>query len=152
MKILLNRFYKGDAYTIGKLYINGEYFCDTLEDVDRGLLQTHSIEYINNHKVYGHTAIPRGTYKITLNVQSSKYKIRKQYAFCDGYLPRLLNIPGFDGILIHIGNYAKDSCGCILVGKNDVKGMVSNSTATFKQLYEKLAAVKDSEDIEIEII
>lgn len=152
MKLLLNRFFKGDEYTIGRLYINDEYFCDTIEDADRGLLQTDDIDNINTKKIYGKTAIPRGTYKITLNVQSPKYKSYKQYNFCKGYLPRLLNVPGFDGILIHIGNYAKDSYGCILVGKNDHKGMVSNSTATFKKLYEKLSAIKNSEDIEIEII
>lgn len=152
MKLMLNRFFKGKEYTIGRLYINDEYFCDTLEDTDRGLLQTDDIDNINTKKIYGKTAIPRGTYKITLNIQSPKYKSYKQYKFCKGYLPRLLNVPGFEGILIHIGNYAKDSFGCILVGKNDCKGMVSNSTATFKKLYEKLLAVKDNEDIEIEIV
>lgn len=150
MKLKLDRYYKGPNYTIGRLYIDGEYFCDTLEDVDRGLLQSMSLEEINSLKVYGETAIPRGTYKITLDVQSPKYKNRNQYKFCKGYLPRLLEVPGYDGILIHIGNYIKDTYGCILVGENKVKGQVINSTATFKKLYNILITSKDDLEIEIE--
>ena len=109
-----------------------------------------SLEEINSIKVYGETAIPRGTYKITLDVQSPKYKNRNQYKFCKGYLPRLLEVPGYDGILIHIGNYIKDTYGCILVGENKVKGQVINSTATFKKLYNILITSKDDLEIEIE--
>ena len=150
MKLKLDRYYKGPNYTIGRLYIDGKYFCDTLEDVDRGLLQSMSLEEINSLKVYGETAIPRGTYKITLDVQSPKYKNRSQYKFCKGYLPRLLNVIGYDGILINIGNYIKDKYGCILVGENKVKGQVINSTATFKRLYNILITSKDDLEIEIE--
>lgn len=150
MKLKLDRFYKGPNYTIGRLYIDGEYFCDTLEDVDRGLLQSMSLEEINSLKMYGETAIPRGTYKITLNIQSPKYKNRNQYKFCKGYLPRLLDVIGYDGILIHIGNYPKDTLGCILVGENKVKGQVINSTATFKKLYNILLNATDDIIIEIE--
>lgn len=150
MKLYLKRRYKGSNYTIGSLYIDGEYFCDTIEDVDRGLLQSMTLEEINKIKVYGETAIPKGIYKITLNVQSPKYKTRDQYKFCNGYLPRLLNVLGFDGILIHIGNYPKDSLGCILVGENKVKGQVINSTITFKKLYNILINAQDEIEIEIE--
>lgn len=150
MKLYLNRHFKGNEYTIGKLYIDGEYFCDTIEDVDRGLNQEMTIEEIREIKIKHETAIPTGTYKITLNVQSPKYSQRSQYDFCKGYLPRLIDVKGFDGILIHIGNYAKDSSGCILVGKNDSKGMVSNSTATFKNLYERLKSANDDIEITIE--
>ncbi len=152
MKLFLNRFHKGSEYTIGRLYINDEYFCDTLEDVDRNLNQNMLLDEIKKIKINGETAIPTGTYKITLNVQSPKYKTYKQYSFCNGYLPRLLDVPGYDGVLIHIGNYPKDSLGCILVGHNDNKGMVCNSTATFKKLYEILVNVPDTEEIEITII
>lgn len=150
MKLKLDRFYKGPNYTIGRLYIDGEYFCDTLEDPDRGLLQSMSLEEINSLKVYSETAIPRGTYKITLNIQSPKYKNRNQYKFCKGYLPRLLDVIGYDGILIHIGNYPKDTLGCILVGENKIKGQVINSTKTFKKLYNILLNAIDDIIIEIE--
>ena len=156
MKLLLKRTYRGDVYTIGKLYIDNCYFCDTIEDKDRGLNNDMPLEDIKKIKVMHQTAIPTGTYKVTLNVQSPKYKNRKQYEFCNGYVPRLLNVKGFEGILIHIGNCADDgtgkgdSSGCILVGENKVKGQVINSTATFRQLYEKLKEATD--DITIEIV
>ena len=150
MKLYLNRHYKGEAYTIGKLYIDGEYFCDTCEDVDRGLTQKTPLNEIKEKKIKHQTAIPTGTYKITLNVQSPKYSQRSQYDFCKGYLPRLIDVPGYEGILIHIGNKAGDSSGCILVGENKVKGQVINSTTTFKKLYEKLKEATDEIEITIE--
>lgn len=150
MKIKLHRTFKGDSYTIGKLYIDGEYFCDTIEDKDRGLFQNMPLSQIKEKKIKHQTAIPTGTYKVTLSVQSPKYSQRKQYDFCKGYLPRLIDVPGFEGILIHIGNKAGDSSGCILVGENKVKGQVINSTATFKKLYERLKQA--TEEITIDIV
>lgn len=135
IRLRLHRIFKGDKYTIGKLYIkiNEEdeyYFCDTLEDVVREL---NSIE----DKVYCETAIPSGTYKIILNI-SPKFK---------RLLPRLLNVPFFEGILIHRGNKANpDSCGCILIGENKIKGMVINSTKYEIELVELL---KIDDNVEI---
>lgn len=135
MRLLLDRIYKGKDYTIGRLYIDGVYFCDTLEDTVRDLPE--------EEKVYSQTAIPAGTYKITLNIVSPKYSLRKSYDWCRGRLPRLLNVPFFDGILIHAGNTAKDSAGCILVGENKEKGKVLNSMATLKRLYKRMKERKD---------
>ena len=85
------------------------------------------------------TAIPRGTYEITLDVVSPKYsKVQFYKDVCNGKVPRLKNVKGFDGILIHAGNTDKDSSGCLLVGQNKVKGQVVNSKETFKQLYKHL--------------
>lgn len=141
MKLTLDRIYKGKDYTIGKLYIDGVYFCDTLEDTVRNLPE--------EEKIYSQTAIPAGTYRITLNVVSPKYSKRKSYDWCGGRLPRLLNVPFFDGILIHAGNTAKDSAGCILVGENKEKGKVLNSMATLKRLYKVLKEAEDQIYIEI---
>lgn len=138
MKLLLERIARKDGYTIGRLYIDGTYFCDTLEDTDRGLTSDMSLEEIRKKKLHGVTAIPTGTYRVTLSVQSRKYLGKEQYQFCHAYLPRLISVPGYEGVLIHIGNYPKDTDGCILVGRNTVKGAVMNSTQTFKELYEKL--------------
>lgn len=149
MKLLLKRIARTDGYTIGKLYVDGVYFCDTLEDKDRGLTQTMSLSEIAQKKIKRETAIPTGTYKITMEVVSPKYSTRDAYKFCGGKLPRLLNVPGYDGILIHIGNYPKDTEGCLLVGNNSVKGAVMNSTATFKKLYETL--LKDRYNLTITI-
>ena len=130
MELRLKRIALRDTYTIGKLYVDYHYFCDTCED------RVRDIE--REGKVYGKTAIPYGTYKVTLGVQSPKYSQRASYDWCKGYLPRLLNVPHFDGILIHAGNTAEDSAGCILVGENKVKGKVINSMATLKRLYRLL--------------
>jgi hypothetical protein len=94
-------------------------------------------------KVYGKTAIPYGRYEITMKVQSPKYSQRASYAWCKGYLPRLLNVPHFDGILIHAGNTSEDSSGCVLCGENKVKGQVINSMATLKRLYPMLKKASD---------
>ena len=138
MELELKRIARRDTYTIGRLYIDGAYFCDTIEDKDRGLRQDLPLSVNKARKRAGETAIPTGRYQLTLGVKSPKFGSRKEYAFCNGYLPRLLNVPAFDGILIHIGNTARDSAGCILVGRNTVVGKVTHSAVTFWGLYDKL--------------
>lgn len=124
-----------------------------MEDADRGLTQTTPIDTIRRTKVYSKTAIPTGTYKVTLDVVSPKYSTKQQYKAIDGKLPRLLDVPGFEGILIHIGNTAADSAGCILVGHNKVRGQVVNSTNTFNELYSLLLDGKrKGEEIIIKIV
>lgn len=120
------------------------YFCDTVEDTDRGLDQKFPLSINKAKKKKNITCIPVGKYQVTLGVQSQKYKNRASYAFCKGYLPRLINVPAFEGILIHIGNTAADSAGCILVGKNKVVGQVIESKDTFRQLYDILKSAKDT--------
>ncbi len=143
MELLLNRIARKETYTIGRLYVDGVRFCDTLEDTDRGLKQTMDLAVLRAKKRRGITAIPTGRYKVTLGVKSPKFSQKKAYDFCKGYLPRLINVPAYDGVLIHIGNYPKDTEGCILVGKNSKVGAVLESTTTFKLLYEKLKSAKD---------
>lgn len=143
MNILVRRIAKKDTYTIGRMYINNEYFCDTLEDKDRGLKQVSSIPSIHRIKVPNKTAIPTGTYKVVIN-KSPKF---------GRMLPRLLNVPGFEGILIHRGNTDKDTSGCILVGENKVVGKVINSTPYETRLVALLSKVQSlGETISIEII
>ncbi len=128
MKLTLDRRYKKDTYSIGKLYVDGVYFSDTVEDKDRGLTDKDSLDKIKSVKVYAKTAIPLGTYKITMGVISPKFSQKAYYtSFCNGRMPRLLNVKGFDGILIHKGVNADSSAGCIIVGKNTVVGGVTNS-------------------------
>lgn len=142
MKLLLKRIARRETYTIGRLYIDGQYYCDTIEDRDRDENRDGKIADPEK-KVPGETAIPVGTYRITMGVQSPKFSRYPQYAKCKGYLPRLLDVPGFDGILIHIGNTAGDSAGCILVGRNRVVGKVLDSKATFWPLYDRLKAADE---------
>ena len=131
MNLELKRIFKGKDYTIGRLFINGEYFCDTLEDPVRKL---DSIK----DKIYSETAIPAGKYKVSMSIVSPKYSIRKSYNWCGGRLPRLLDVPFFEGILIHSGNTPEHTTGCILVGENKIKGQVINSMNTLKNLWVKL--------------
>ncbi len=152
LKLNLFRDYKKSTYTIGNLYINGEWFCNTLEDTDRGLTMNDPETKIKFTKVYGSTAIPRGIYRIDLNTKSLKFSNKSAYQFCGGYLPRLVNVPGFSGVLIHIGNTPSDTEGCILVGLNKAKGKVLQSTETFKKLYAILDKANLAGDkIELEI-
>lgn len=143
MELRLKRIALRESYTIGKLYIDGTYFCDTCEDRVRDINKDGDLNDIGEGKVYGQTAIPYGTYKVTMNVQSPKYSQRAAYAWCKGYLPRLVDVPHFEGILIHAGNDATHSAGCILVGENKVRGKVINSMATLKRLVNLLMSAED---------
>ena len=147
MKLLLRRIFKGPSYTIGKLFINGVYECDTLEDQDRGLTSQMSLEEIKAKKVYGVTAIPTGTYSINMTTVSPKFKDRAWAKPYKGVLPRLENVEGYEGVLIHVGNKAEDTLGCILVGENKVKGQVINSTATFYELMTVLLKAQSAGEV-----
>lgn len=117
------------------MYIDGVYFCDTLEDKDRGLKQTMTDAEIKKLKVQNETAIPTGKYQLLLDVKSPNFGDRPFYVqTCKGCVPRIDNVPGFAGILIHCGNIDKDSSGCILVGENKVVGKVIYSQKTFTRL------------------
>jgi hypothetical protein len=150
MELRIKRVARRDTYTIGHLYIDGERFCDTLEDKDRGLRQDMAVSVIRAMKRKGTTAIPTGRYRVTLAVQSPKFSKRAIYQFCNGYLPRLINVPGYDGVLIHIGNTARDTEGCLLVGRNTQVGKVLDSRKTFIELYDRLLGAKDDIYIKIE--
>lgn len=123
MEILVERKYKKKDYTIGKMYINGEYFCDTLEDTDRGLTQVMTLSEIKEVKEYGRTAIPTGRYSMTYTY-SPRFK---------KHLPLLLQVPCFEGVRIHSGNTHKDTEGCILLGENKAVGKVLNSRKTMDE-------------------
>lgn len=138
MKLVLKRSYRGPKYCIGHLFIDGVYFCDVIEDVDRGLTQDMSLAQIKIIKVYGKTAIPYGTYKVTITY-SPKF---------EKYLPYINKVPGFTGIRIHNGVDQNSSLGCIIVGENKIKGKVINSKATLNKLMEIL---KTANDIELKI-
>lgn len=137
MELKVIRKAKTPEYTIGKLYIDGRLFCDTLEDCDRGLTQDMPLEEIKDKKIYGKTAIPTGTYEIDMNTVSPKFEKRSWAKPFGGKIPRLVNVPGYEGVLIHVGNTSESTSGCLLVGKNSVKGMVTDSSRTFMTLMSK---------------
>ena len=119
-RLLLKRVFRAEEYTIGRLSIDGAYFCDTLEDRVRDL--SHEA------KVSGQTAVPAGVYTVTLT-QSPRF---------GRVLPELHNVPHFTAIRIHAGNSAADTMGCILVGENSVKGRLVNSRLWESRLVERL--------------
>ena len=155
MRLTNKRRFFGPNYTIGSLLIDDKFFCDTLEDPDRGLTSNMSVEDILKVKVKGNTCIPYGTYVVSLDILSSKYSNLSRYkyaAISKGKMPRLLNVKGFSGILIHAGNTPKDTEGCILVGYNKVKGQVIDSQATWTKLYKlMLEAHAKGEPITLEV-
>ena len=129
MILTLDRKYKLPTYTIGKLYIDGEYFCDTLEDKDRGLTDSMTVGEISKIKIKKETAIPTGTYKVTITY-SNRFKKN---------MPLINDVKGFEGIRIHSGNTNQDTEGCVLVGFNKVKGNVINSRDTYNKLFSILS-------------
>ena len=140
MRLTLKRIANKDNYCIGKLYINGKYFCDTLEDVDRGLDDSMTEADILKQKKYGQPAIATGIYTVLLTY-SPKYK---------KVMPLINNVKGYSGIRIHSGNTSKDTLGCLLVGKNTVVGRLTDSRNTYNALYKRLQQ-KGSNKITIEI-
>lgn len=153
MEILVERKWKKDNYTIGNLYINGKWFSNTLEDKDRGLKDSMSLTEIKTLKKPRITAIPTGTYEVTLNIVSPKFS---KYPFYNsingGRVPRLLNVKGFEGILIHVMDGPKGanlSEGCIGVGRNLIKGGLLQGKEYYKKLYDILKNSKDKITIKI---
>jgi hypothetical protein len=129
MELLLKRLHKTDKSTIGELKVNNTFECYTLEDVER------------EEKVYGETAIPKGRYEIVISY-SNRFK---------KFMPLLLNVPKFEGIRIHAGNTAKNTLGCILVGKSRGENQISNSRLAYESLFVKLKNASKKEKIFITI-
>ena len=140
MKLTLNRIALRQTYTIGKLYIDGKYFCDTLEDT---VMDTNKSGKFDNgeKKVKGKTAIPYGTYEIKWTY-SPRFK---------KYTPQLMNVPSFEGIRIHSGNSSTDTEGCLLLGENKKVGMVLNSRATINKFYTLIKEACSKGKVTIEI-
>lgn len=148
MKLTLKRIALKPTYTIGKLYIDDNYFCDTLEDTVRDLNKDGKFDN-GEEKIKGKTAIPYGTYEITTNVVSQRFKNRVWAKPYGGKIPRLINVPSFDGVLLHPGSSSADTSGCLLVGKNTIVGRLTDSQKTFHMLMQK---IKDQKNLIIEII
>lgn len=153
MEIIVDRKWKKADYTIGRLIIDDEIICNTLEDADRGLSDDMPEWMIKNKKIPTRTAVPSGRYRVTLDTVSPRFST---YAFykevCKGKLPRILDVKGFDGILIHCGSDHSHTDGCILVGLNKIKGGLTDGKETFKKLYAMMKKAHDKgEEIYITI-
>lgn len=140
MKLTLKRIALRSTYTIGRLYVDGNYFCDTLEDTVRDLNKNGKFDN-GEKKVYAKTAIPYGTYEIKWTY-SPRFK---------KYTPQLMNVPSFAGIRIHAGNTSADTEGCLLLGENKKVGMVLNSRATINKFYQLIKEACSKGKVTIEI-
>lgn len=144
MEVLVYRKYKKPDYTVGRISIDGELIANTLEDTDRGLDDGMEDWQIKNKKIPNRTAIPTGRYEVEMNVVSphfSKYPFYMEV--CQGKLPRIKNVKGFEGVLMHCGSDHSNSSGCILLGLNKKKGKLTDSKETFKKIY---ALMKEAHD------
>ena len=142
MNLTLKRLNLTPNYTEGELYVNGVYFCKTLEDSNRDLNKNGQFDN-NEKKIYGETCIPYGKYKVILSY-SSKFKRE---------LPEILEVPNFQGIRIHRGNKISDTLGCILCGEKVKNGYLSNSTPYEIKLVELFKQAKSrNEESFIEIV
>lgn len=140
MKLTLKRIALRPTYTIGKLYIDDVYFCDTIEDTVRDLNKNGKFDN-GEKKVHSKTAIPYGTYEIKWTY-SPRFK---------KYTPQLINVPSFEGIRIHAGNTSADTEGCLILGKNKQVGKVLNSRDTINKFYPIIKEACSNGKVTIEI-
>lgn len=144
MEILIHRKWKREDYCIGRLSIDGTFICNTMEDADRGLDDGMPDWMIRNKKIPNVTAIPTGRYEVDMSTVSPRFSQKSFYMeVCQGKVPRLKNVKGFDGILLHTGNDETHSSGCLLVGLNTVKGKLTDSKETFKKVYTLMKEAHD---------
>lgn len=153
IRMLIERKWPKSDYTVGRFYVDGERIGEALEGTDRGLEQDMGLQTILARKVYGKTAIPKGTYKVRLSY-SPKFAQRVWGRRYNGLVPEILDVPGFSGVRIHPGTTAKDTDGCPLVGKNKVVGQLRDSQATYFYLMDKylVPADKKGEQITLTIV
>lgn len=138
MEMELKRRDSENGSTVGELFVDGSFFCYTLEDQVREV----DGEAVSTWKVKGETAIPRGSYEVRLTMSPRFKKI----------MPQLLNVPGFTGVRIHSGNTASDTEGCILVGMSAGSSTIQRSREAYEALYTEIQAAIDSgEKVHIDI-
>ena len=140
-KILVKAITKTDKTTISRLYINGHFECYVLEDVDRGLKQSMPLSILQKMKVQNETAIPEGSYEVQTSFSNRFQKT----------MPILLNVPAFEGVRIHAGNFAKDTEGCLLLGTGFTKDMVTDSRIAFESFFNKLKTLLASGTVTLTI-
>ena len=129
MEIKVIRNILTSEYTVGHLYIDGEYITDTIEDRCRKIEKKED-------KVYGQTAIPHGRYPVVLDYSNKYSKL----------MPHILDVPFFEGIRIHSGNSDEDSLGCLIVGEfvpGVAGGWVKNSRIAYSKVFAKIKQASD---------
>jgi len=147
MKLKVVRYSDDGDSTAGLLFINGKFECYTLEDEHREV------------KVMGETCIPEGTYKLGLRTVGGFNK-RYTSKFPDIHkgMLQVMDVPGFEYILIHLGNTDEHTAGCLLVGSSANNnqyedGFISASKTAYKRFYSRVAAALEAGTlVEIEYV
>lgn len=142
MKIVIWRKYRQDGFTIGRMYIDGKFFCNTLEDTDRGLMQGMNVGEIMQKKIAGKTAIPVGAYKVCRTYSPRFKKLMAQ----------IMKVKGYAGVRIHSGNKSSQTEGCPLLGDADERNIcdwVSNSRKRYVEFDTKLQINGGNADLQI---
>ena len=145
MKILIDRNYKYPKYTIGEVYVNGNFYCYSLEDTDRGLHVDMPMRYFKERKVYGETAVPCGVYEVIIDwsPKFKKYMPHVMYRNADG---KLVEVPGFSGIRIHSLATSKDTLGCIGFGDWNGGDRLINSRAITANLVDRIQKARNEKE------
>lgn len=138
----LIRWYFSQKATIGSLFINDDFECFTIEDTDRGLKQSMSLDEINRKKIYGTTCIPYGRYQVIVS-PSMRFSAKAGKVVI---LPLIKDVPGYAGIRIHVANFATQILGCIAVGKSYGKDVVWSSKDAFNDLFPKINSAFDKKE------
>ena len=144
MKLINTRFAFTHNSTIGKLTVDNQILCYILEPTDRGLEDSMALEDIQKRKIWGKTAIPTGTYELKLisgagifnrfHFLADKYTVTGETGKIPFEIPELQNVKDFSDVLIHPGNYPKDTEGCSLVGGTIETDFVGATPAAFEAL------------------
>lgn len=132
LQVLLTRNWRKDTYTIGRIYTNGNFFCNSLEDKDRGLMQGMPLETLKKMKVQDQTAIPVGTYRLRVTM-SPRFKRE---------LVEVVDVPAFTGIRFHRGVNENHTSGCVLTGMNKIKGGLVDG-AKYEEEFTKMVKAAD---------
>lgn len=142
MELKVIRYNSQDDFTQGLLSINGEFECYTIEDEQRTV------------KVWGETAIPNGRYEIKLRLVGKFHdNYKNKFKFFHKGMLHVTNVPGFEYILIHIGNTDDDTAGCLLVGRSTSKSAIAESTIAYEIMYKKvIVAFEKGEKVFIEYV
>ena len=155
LRFMLHRqLLEGSPCCLGRLSLDGHVLCDTLEPPSHGLTSSTVPKTIRDIKRLGRTAIPVGVYRLILGY-SPRFSPRPFYrAYGRGLVPRLQNVSGFEGVLIHCGNTVVDTCGCILVGRRADSSTLVESQKAYGRLMRQywLPATRRGEPMFIEIV
>jgi len=137
MELTVKRTIKSANSTLSDFYIDGQRTYYGLEPVDRGLNEDMTLDEIKAAKIQNKTAIPTGRYRVTRAYSPKHGKD----------VPLVNDVKGFGGVEIHVGNFPKDTEGCLLLGTDRGPDEVINSKAAVEAFYQKFFSTVDNDEM-----